>query len=380
MTTVAILHHTLNTAGGGARLCISAVKALKSRGWRVHMYTVDKIDVDYLKSAFGETINADRFYWMLPFKVKIFGIYSRLLISLQARKARKNADVTINMHGDALFTKADITYVHYPIIDLLGRTAHGASKYSQSFLWYLYASPYRAIQRLIAPRYFAKTKILTNSKFSSLIIKELFGADSDIVYPPVNLDQFRGAAAKRPQERDLVTTVARFTPEKRLDLVPEIAAHCPETRFVLIGATSAVSSKVISQIVGRAKKLNVLDRIKIITNAPFDVKLRILERTRIYLHTMPYEHFGISVVEAIAAGCVPVVHRSGGPWIDILGERQGLRGFAFEEVDEASSFITELMSNPSLCEQIRKNAQQLLPLFSEEYFKNQFVEIVEGFL
>ncbi len=33
----------------------------------------------------------------------------------------------------------------------------------------------------------------------------------------------------------------------------------------------------------------------------------------------PHEPFGIVVAEAMAAGAVPIVHKSGGPWIGILG-------------------------------------------------------------
>ena len=35
--------------------------------------------------------------------------------------------------------------------------------------------------------------------------------------------------------------------------------------------------------------------------------------SKVYLHTYVNEAFGISIVEAIAAGCVLIVHNSGGP-------------------------------------------------------------------
>ena len=38
------------------------------------------------------------------------------------------------------------------------------------------------------------------------------------------------------------------------------------------------------------------------------------------LHTMWNEHFGIAVVEMLAAGLVTVAHRSGGPLMDIVIE------------------------------------------------------------
>jgi glycosyltransferase involved in cell wall biosynthesis len=37
-----------------------------------------------------------------------------------------------------------------------------------------------------------------------------------------------------------------------------------------------------------------------------------LAAAKVYLHTMVGEHFGISIVEAMASGCIPVSHNSGG--------------------------------------------------------------------
>jgi hypothetical protein len=40
----------------------------------------------------------------------------------------------------------------------------------------------------------------------------------------------------------------------------------------------------------------------------------------------------MSVVEGMAAGCVPVVSRCGGPWFDILDCKQGVYGFSYRSV------------------------------------------------
>jgi glycosyltransferase involved in cell wall biosynthesis len=37
-----------------------------------------------------------------------------------------------------------------------------------------------------------------------------------------------------------------------------------------------------------------------------------LSGARVYLHSKRFEHFGITAIEGIAHGCVPIVHDSGG--------------------------------------------------------------------
>lgn len=62
--------------------------------------------------------------------------------------------------------------------------------------------------------------------------------------------------------------------------------------------------------------------------------------TPVYWHATGYgmaehegekaEHFGISIVEAMSAGCIPVVYRAGGP-CDIIAD--GVSGFLFDSID-----------------------------------------------
>ena len=49
-------------------------------------------------------------------------------------------------------------------------------------------------------------------------------------------------------------------------------------------------------------------------NVPFPELQRFLARGTVGLHTMWNEHFGIGVVEMMAAGVVTIAHDSGGPW------------------------------------------------------------------
>jgi glycosyltransferase involved in cell wall biosynthesis len=58
--------------------------------------------------------------------------------------------------------------------------------------------------------------------------------------------------------------------------------------------------------------MGLTDRVKFYPNAPAEQKVDLLKKAKLYLHTMEGEHFGISIVEAMALGCLPIVHDSGG--------------------------------------------------------------------
>lgn len=51
--------------------------------------------------------------------------------------------------------------------------------------------------------------------------------------------------------------------------------------------------------------------------------VQLLSSGMIGLHTMEYEHFGITLVEMLAAGLIVIAHDSAGPKFDILKDNIG---------------------------------------------------------
>ncbi len=118
--------------------------------------------------------------------------------------------------------------------------------------------------------------------------------------------------------------------------------------------------------------------MKLLANAPINELLKNLSRAKVYLHVMPYDHFGISVVEAMASGCVPVVHRSGGPWLDILGGQQGEYGFGYDSAEEAAGFIDRLVNNESLRSEMATRTLSRAKEFDKSVFMEKIVKVVEN--
>ena len=56
---------------------------------------------------------------------------------------------------------------------------------------------------------------------------------------------------------------------------------------------------------------------------------------------MKYEHFGIAVVELMAAGIITVAHKSAGPKMDIIGGAPEPVGYLADTVDEYAFFVKE---------------------------------------
>lgn len=94
---------------------------------------------------------------------------------------------------------------------------------------------------------------------------------------------------------------------------------------------------------------------------------------------MKEEHFGIGVVELVAAGLIVVAHNSGGPKMDIIKSRD--IGFLAETSDEYADCLLEIVrSEQSKLSNIRKTARKHVDKFSEDKFCSQVADIFDSIL
>jgi glycosyltransferase involved in cell wall biosynthesis len=91
---------------------------------------------------------------------------------------------------------------------------------------------------------------------------------------------------------------------------------------------------------------------------------------------MTSDHFGISIIEAMAAGCAPIVHKSGGPWLDILDQQQGKTGFSYSTVEEAARLIDIIMSDESLWRKLSFTSRKRSEDYSDQEFQKKLNVIV----
>jgi glycosyltransferase involved in cell wall biosynthesis len=116
--------------------------------------------------------------------------------------------------------------------------------------------------------------------------------------------------------------------------------------------------------------------IKFHANAGPDVLSDLLSRAIIYWHATGFEidpnvspekceHFGISVLEAMAAGCVPLVVSNGGP-TEFVREKE--TGFQYSTIEELVSKTKQILEDPLGLAAISAAAVGEAQRFSEAVF------------
>lgn len=136
----------------------------------------------------------------------------------------------------------------------------------------------------------------------------------------------------------------------------------------------AEDQRLLVALQNEAKQRGLDGSIQFLVDAPRHQIVDLMRRATIGLHTMRLEHFGIAIVEMMAARVVPVAHKSGGPLLDIVGDA-GDRGFVADTAQDYADAIANLIHDDQLRNRMADNARSFVRIrFSDASFSSSFVE------
>jgi glycosyltransferase involved in cell wall biosynthesis len=124
--------------------------------------------------------------------------------------------------------------------------------------------------------------------------------------------------------------------------------------------------------------------IEFLVNKNNDELWDIYSRSKIYWHASGFgedlennpeyaEHFGISTVEAMGAGVVPVVINAGGQKEIVV---EGQNGFLWDSIEELQSKTRKLIEDESLLKNLSKQAVESSKKFSAERFYQEVNNLI----
>jgi glycosyltransferase involved in cell wall biosynthesis len=351
------------------------IEALKGEHHQVAQISLTETDWSEVRKMLGNVVKPDEEIVLFKSNFRGFEAYKPLLAALLVPMIRRKLklELLVNSQADTLPVKSDILYVHYPTFSEFENVDINL-KYTTSLFWRTYISPYKLVHRFFES--YLKTGILvTNSTYSRKAVRQHTGRNPIVVYPPVEVETFSAAAEGKKRE-EMVVSCGRYSPEKNYEYMLEAAKRLTNVKFAVVGSFSGEKSTKYYEKLCSMKSEKSLANVELLKTVPFRDLLKLYSEAKIYMHTMKNEHFGIAVIEAMAAGLVPVVYRGGGPWEDILKAKQGYYGFSYETPNEAVAIIKMLLANENLRAEIVKRDLVYVKEFSDDLFKKRFIELV----
>jgi glycosyltransferase involved in cell wall biosynthesis len=154
-----------------------------------------------------------------------------------------------------------------------------------------------------------------------------------------------------------------------MNLFLEIARRLPSIEFAIIGSVAKERGSYYDWLRAGAPR-NVAFVV-----APLRKVSELLGSAKVYVHCAHNEHFGITIVEAMAAGCVPVVNDSGGPR-EIVSDDVGFR---WRQIDEAVRHVSELIKNGDSRLQLSKGAVSRAGEFGPDAFERGLGKVLREY-
>ncbi len=388
---VNIVHPNLNTCGGGERLSIAVMQAIRALHGQFDITTFERPNLYQIIASFGklpvQTI-------MSASKVNI--IESALDCPSDNKvksKPKVKYDLTINTHCDSVpyycnyFSKNNcISYCHFPTakdhietqnLDFLKETRvqtqikekqASRQKSSNSNLFRRLKDSYTKLMR--------NTTMITNSKFSKKILLDKLGINAQVLYPPVDTDRFRKKVLLSNNRRDTVLVLCRIVPYKNIENAIAIAKILKDNnickKMKIIGNLydyDYVRRDYYGELIEMRNSNGLENFITFDINARQESVIESMCSAKAYLHTMVGEAFGISTVEAISAGLVPAVPDSGGHTEFVP------RRYQFDTVHRAVDIISSAMK-ASNSERVKLSNS--VRRFSTSNFIQSFINIINN--
>eukprot|EP01031_Cornospumella_fuschlensis_P024635 gene24635-29768_t len=254
-----------------------------------------------------------------------------------------------------------VAYVHYPTIseDMVKRVSNHTALYNNS-------------STITSSRQLTRAKLLyyhmlkyayghvggyvhlamCNSSWTKQHMLKLWAKQQRdrivLVYPPCNTKDLLTLPCQRPlyasppedwlsgsglKGRRVVVSLGQFRPEKdhmlQIKVMHSLVQNpgYADVILVMMGSTRNEADESLAKgLEQEIQQLGIGKHVVIARNPSYAEVKRYLSVATAGIHTMVQEHFGISVVEMMAAGLVTLAHDSAGPRMDIIHKETKANG------------------------------------------------------
>jgi glycosyltransferase involved in cell wall biosynthesis len=200
--------------------------------------------------------------------------------------------------------------------------------------------------------------MIANSTYTQSMIKKCYRRESTVIHPPVDIERFKLAGT--PPLRHGFVTAGRQTPYKRIDLA---VAACTQLNVPLVVIGNGPDHAKLKKLAGRS--------VIFLTRVPDEEIPTHFQSATGFIFPTNVEDFGVTGVEAMAAGTPVIAYKDGGPRDYIIPGKTGLF-FDKQSVKSLMKTLQEFQTKSFDAATIRKSAEQ----FSTENFHKNIRNLV----
>lgn len=210
--------------------------------------------------------------------------------------------------------------------------------------------------------------IITISNFSKQDIISQYKIDKNkitVAYPGYDSEKFKAQSRK---VGSYIIYIGTIQPRKNLVRLMEAVSRIEGLKLIIVGKTGWEYEEILSA----PKKLGIENRVEFTGYLPTEKIVKLLRGALAFVLPSLYEGFGITVVEAMAAGCPVIVSN-----VSSLPEVVGNAGLLVDpySVDQIEQAIRTLVSDKKLREKYVKLGLAQSQKFSWDKMAKQVLKV-----
>lgn len=224
-------------------------------------------------------------------------------------------------------------------------------------------------------------KIICYSEFVKASLDRELGVNSQVLPPAVDI------AFPKIKKENIILSVGRYTrgmnakkQQIMIDTFKKLEHQIKSWKLILAGSVLPEDLDFVNQLKAQTRGSN----IEIVINASYSYLRDLYAKSKIYWHATGFgedldmhpeyaEHFGISTVEAMGAGAVPVVINAGAQ-SEIVGE--GENGYLWNTTEELMEKTRNLIKDQAKLSRLSEKAMERAKFFSKNRFCSSVKELI----
>lgn len=225
-----------------------------------------------------------------------------------------------------------------------------------------------------------------NSSWTDKHVRDIWKCETQVVYPPCDMKRLLEINSKQTINKSRgIISIGQFRPEKNhtlqiMSVIPVLKLY-QDITFTIVGSCRNEDDlNRVNALKDLVRNLGFIQRIDFIVNGTEEDVRNALSNAKVGLHTMTDEHFGIGIIEYLAAGVIAIAHDSGGPKDDILVDHMGKRvGYLATTEEEYAQRLIEVFEMDHIkLDELRKNARVAVEeRFSTHLFRQGFLDAIK---
>lgn len=402
MMKIALYNPYLSSKGGGEKVCLALAASLQhDLGCRVHLVSHQPVDLDDLAEYFKIDLSGIKVL-QVDYNTRFFRLFERLPLPGRIRNIFHDHKVLKTLRGqdfDMFINNCYQSNLPSPIPNgvymcmfpqRLQGAAPEASALKRVYVW-IASHLSRLVLHPGHKNPIDTYRLITaNSAYTQTFIQSMWHKNSSILYPIC--ENMRSGKADKQK---IIMHVGRFfandgeSHHKRQDALLEAFSQLKDLHkegwqlhFAGSVAEDVGALKYILQLLKDAQGLPVTFHF----NAPFGELHKLYNQASIYWHATGYgsdptlhpekqEHFGISTVEAMSTGAIPVVINSAGQKESVVN---GINGYLWDSLAQLIEDTRRVSSlTPVEYAELSAKAIESSKRYDGQAFRKNVLEIFE---